>query len=156
MSQSAAAGTIQTVHWWIRAAYLQAAVLSALGHIYVMMRMSEESGALGFMGLMRRMCIPSFSLFPFGSNSATEILVNGPWLFLQWDHIIIGASSLSWAFILITNSKSPLVERLGKWTILFALLGGSLVLGTGPVVSFTLFLREGSLMHESLGIEKHV
>ena len=73
-------------------------------------------------------------------------LVSGPWLFLQYDLIIIALSSLSWAYVLVKD----LVHDIPLATIAIPLILAAfgLVLGPGTTVSLTLFWREGVLQQE--------
>ena len=72
-------------------------------------------------------------------------LVNGPWLFLQYDLIIIALSSISWAFILILRLSS--VHRTwGTSKLVPLFLVGTVILGSGATVALSLCCREGKLL----------
>ena len=122
----------------MRASYLLAAVSSALGHLYVVGRIvSSDNEAVNLV----RMYVP----FPFTGPAGTEtnIFVRGPWLFLQYDLIIISLSSLSWAFLLL--GQTPRGQRLSRKILGQIILAGSLTIGPGATVSLALFVREGQL-----------
>ena len=123
---------------WVRISYLLAAVSSALGHLYVAGRIfSSNSLAVSLV----RMYVP----FPFAGPAGMEdnIFVKGPWLFLQYDLIIISLSSLSWAFLLLKDT--PLCRRLSAGMLALALTAGSLTVGTGATVTLALLAREEQL-----------
>lgn len=126
------------VHWWVRASYLLAALSSTLGHLYVVGRIvRSDSEAVSFV----RMYVPFPITGPAGTN--TNIFVRGPWLFLQYDLIIISLSSLSWAFLLL--GPTPLGQRLSRPILGLIVLAGALTIGPGATVSLALFVREGQL-----------
>ena len=77
-------------HWWLHVSYLLAAVWSALGQLYVVSRIiSSHSEAVDFI----HMYVPFSLTIPKGTD--TKIFAQGPWLFLQYDFLIISLSSLS-------------------------------------------------------------
>ncbi|KAK9772338.1 hypothetical protein SCAR479_11038 [Seiridium cardinale] len=123
--------------WWVRAAYLQTCAISAVGHLYPTYKLlvAENPEIVN----LTRMYVPA----PFeGPSGVEDILVIGSWLFLQYDHIIISLSSLSWALVLLR--KTPL-DRIPTIVMILLLLVGSVVLGPGATVSLALYLREGHL-----------
>ena len=125
-------------YWWVRASYLLAAISSILGHLYVVGRIiRSDSEAVNFM----RMYMPFPVTGPAGTK--TNIFVRGPWLFLQYDLIIITLSSLSWAFLLL--GQTSLGQRVSRWILGLIILAGSLTIGPGATVSLALFVREGQL-----------
>lgn len=120
---------------WIRFSYLFAALSSATGHVYVAFRIatSNDSG----MSLLRMYVPKTFT----GIRDELK-LVDGPWLFLQYDLIIISLSSLSWAYILVSRlsaDKKPLVPL----SLIFLL--GFIGIGAGATVSLALYWREFEL-----------
>lgn len=124
-------------HEWIRASYMLAAASSASGHLYVLGRIfTSESSKVNLV----RMYLP----FPFaGLAQAEDIFVWGPWLFLQYDLIIITLSSISWAFFLLDNLRLP--QRSSRGTLALLLLAGCATIGPGATVSLALYIREGQL-----------
>ena len=161
-------------HWWVCASYILAASSSAAGHLYVMGRIirSRNNGPVNF----ARMYMPLSPITGHvgaGTNNTNDILIRGPWLFLQYDLIIISLSSLSWAFVLLLKllpeqtppvpvSVPPACIRgsqqqqqqqqrrrgsvLSRSVILaLILLAGSLTIGPGATVSLALFVRERRL-----------
>ena len=129
----------QLAVWWTRASYLMAAACSAISHLYAVASIISNHGSADLI----RAYIPS--LFR-GSSGMGDRLVSGPWLFLQYDLIIIALSSLSWAYLLVKD----LVHHVPFAMIALPLIltAGSLVLGPGTAVSVTLFWREGVLQQE--------
>lgn len=129
-----------TAAWWVRFSYLMAAVSSASGHLYTAgsLLLSTDPG----LGFLRVYCPLLFS----GPQGAQERLASGPWLFLQYDLIIISLSSLSWAYILVDRQleKHADVRKVLPVAILIA----ASVLGAGAVVSLALYWREGELQRK--------
>lgn len=123
--------------WWTRFAYLFAAASSALGHLYTFGSILTSSEPL--LTFVRTYVPFLFS----GPHGADQKLANGPWLFLQYDLIIISLSCMSWAYILVTRAL-PANESILRFLPIIFLLGG-VVLGPGAVVSLALFWREGAL-----------
>ncbi|KAK2624710.1 hypothetical protein QTJ16_005903 [Diplocarpon rosae] len=124
-------------HQWIRASYLLAAASSASGHLYVMAKvLTSKSSNVNLV----RMYVP----FPFAGPAPMEdILVWGPWLFLQYDLIIITLSSISWAFVLLDQLRpSP---RFSRGVLALFLAAGCTTIGPGATVSIALYIREGKL-----------
>ena len=120
---------------WVCFSYLLAATSSALGHWYVVNRLiGSDREAVGFV----RMYVP----FPFTgpTGTADNILAQGPWLFLQYDLIIIALSSLSWAFLLLRETGPG--RRLPRGVLQTILLVGSVIIGPGATVSLALLVRE--------------
>lgn len=126
-------------YWWVCVSYLLAAVLSALGHLYVVSRIiSSHHETTNFV----RMYVP----FPFVGPKGTEtnIYVRGPWLYLQYDVIIISLSSLSWAYLLLRQTS--LGQRFSQGGILqLIMLAGTIIFGPGATVSLALLVRESEL-----------
>ncbi|RYP90069.1 hypothetical protein DL770_003808 [Monosporascus sp. CRB-9-2] len=122
---------------WIRGSYLLAAVSSAVGHLYSVGRvLTSNDPSTNFV----RMYVP----FPFtGPAGVSDILIRGPWLFLQYDLIIIGLSSMSWAFILL--ARTPARQRPSKLTLVLLMLAGYVTIGPGATVSLALYAREKRL-----------
>ncbi|KAH8645855.1 hypothetical protein BGZ60DRAFT_535868 [Tricladium varicosporioides] len=126
---------------WTKASYILAATLSALGHLYVVFIMATTSdSALSF----KRMYVPFFFSEPEG---AVQKLANGPWLFLQYDLVIIVLSSLSWGFILVNRTLSNGSTIRLFLPLLMAL--GAMILGSGATVSLALLWRECALQQGS-------
>jgi hypothetical protein len=127
---------------WVKKSYLMAAICSALGHTYVILMISFSTDpSLEF----KRMYWPRFFTGPKGTED--NMLVNGPWLFLQYDFIIIALSSLSWAYILVLKTVKDLNQmHMVKLALFFAL--GTCILGAGTTVSLALYWRE----HERIKI----
>ncbi|KAK1979455.1 hypothetical protein LZ30DRAFT_596881 [Colletotrichum cereale] len=126
--------------FWVRFSYLLASFTSGLGHLYVMGRIiaSTDRTAVGFV----RMYVPF--LFSGPSGVGEDVFVYGPWLFLQYDLIIISSSSLSWAYFLLTGSGN-LAEPVSSRRALLSLLIGVWVIGPGATVSLALWYRESTL-----------
>lgn len=123
--------------WWTRFSYLLAALSSAAGHIYGMgsILVSTDPAMT-----ITRVYVPF--LFS-GPEGATQKLASGPWLFLQYDLIIISISCISWAYLLILRTLS-----CNTWTRIYLLIifmSSSAILGPGATVSLALFWREGYL-----------
>ncbi|KAF2137745.1 uncharacterized protein K452DRAFT_329092 [Aplosporella prunicola CBS 121167] len=125
---------------WLQASYVIAAMSSAVGHMYAFATLMLSSDPrLGFKGAY----VPSLFSGPPG---AALKLANGPWLFLQYDLIIISLSALSWAYLLVTPivGKESWVRNLLPLLIMVA----GFVFGAGTVVSVILFWREGKMQQE--------
>ncbi|KAI9684605.1 MAG: hypothetical protein M1822_005693 [Bathelium mastoideum] len=123
--------------WWTKASYLLGAVSSASGHIYAFgsLLMSSDP-AMTFI----KVYVPFLFAGPEG---ASLILARGPWLFLQYDLIIISTSCISWAYLLTTRC---LPRHAGIRSILpIMFLCGGVIFGPGAVVSLALFWRESQL-----------
>lgn len=122
---------------WIRASYLAAAIFSAAGHIYALAfaTLSSDPG-LSVAGLY----VP-FVRTAFGSER--DPLLNGPWLFLQFDLIIIAVASLSWVYLLLEDLVD--VQRITRGMLMLALSICSVIVGAGATVTIALFWREGLL-----------
>lgn len=128
-------------HHWICASYLLAATSSALGHLYVMSKIAtSENHAVDIV----RMYVPFLFTGPSGTS---DILVRGPWLFLQYDFIIISLSSLSWAFLVL----GPIYPKwhISAVTLALAMLISSVIIGPGGTVSIALLIRERYLPDQS-------
>ena len=87
------------------------------------------------------MYVPFLRTGPAGVGH--DVLIYGPWLFLQYDLIVIALSSLSWAYCLLAAGASPLVRP--KHRVFILLLIGTVILGPGATVSLALCYREGIL-----------
>lgn len=85
--------------------------------------------------------------FPFtGPAGVPDILVRGPWLFLQYDVIIFSVTSLTWVFFLLSRGpRGPPLSNLG---LALALTGSCITVGAGATVSLALYVREGLLLPE--------
>ncbi|KAJ5798324.1 uncharacterized protein N7503_007620 [Penicillium pulvis] len=115
-------------------AYGLAALSSTVGHLYAS-SVIFRSSVLEL--TWSRIYIPN--LF-HGPPDATKLLAKGPWLFLQYDLIIIALSSLSWVYVVAcrsSNRQSPV-----RLFLPFLLLIGQVILGTGATVSLVLLWRE--------------
>lgn len=125
--------------FWARSSYLLAAATSALAHLYVAGRLlaRRDGPAVSFV----RMYVPFLRTGPAGVGHA--VLIYGPWLFLQYDFVIIALSSLSWAYCLLTAGAAPVVQSKPRAFTL--LLVGAVTLGPGATVSLALCYREGML-----------
>ncbi|KAL7625334.1 hypothetical protein AAE478_004550 [Parahypoxylon ruwenzoriense] len=121
-------------HQWICASYVLAALASASGHLYVIGRIAlSDNQAVDVV----RMYVPFLFAGPSGT---TDIFVRGPWLFLQYDIIIISLSSLSWAFTLLGPIRPML--RMSSVTLALVMVTSSVVFGPGTTVSLALLVRE--------------
>ncbi|KAI1412755.1 hypothetical protein F5Y13DRAFT_162612 [Hypoxylon sp. FL1857] len=125
---------ISTAQKWIGISYILAALSSALGHLYTMGSVLCGPSPIA---TLRRMYVP----FPFsGPAGVTNIFTLGPWLFLQYDLIIIGLSSLSWAYIMLARVSNG--KGLSHGALALTMLVGSLTIGPGATVSLALLARE--------------
>ncbi|KAI0114569.1 hypothetical protein F4776DRAFT_638043 [Hypoxylon sp. NC0597] len=119
---------------WTGISYLLAALSSALGHLYTMGSVLTKPNPIA---TLTRMYVP----FPFsGPAGATDIFTLGPWLFLQYDLIIISLSSLSWAYIMLARASNG--KGLSHGSLALIMLVGSLTIGPGATVSLALLARE--------------
>jgi hypothetical protein len=125
---------------WTTISYALAGVSSAIGHIYAVSRVLNSSNAsTNFI----RMYIP----YPFtGPEGVHNLMMGGPWLFLQYDLIVISLSSLSWAFFLLTRTTSGVGISKSSLCMLMAI--GSFTVGPGATVSLALYMRE-RLLHKA-------
>lgn len=124
---------------WLRGTYLVAAILSGLGHLYVMARgiTTQESQAVSLI----HMYLP----FPSsGPSAVSAALVRGTWLFLQWDNVVITLASLLWASVLLSQTR--LMRKSNRSKILLLLITASVALGPGTAVTLTLYVRESHLV----------
>ncbi|KAK1621869.1 hypothetical protein BDP81DRAFT_466467 [Colletotrichum phormii] len=122
------------VRRWVLAAYLLSAAVSASGHLYTLvcvMSREEESTNLW------RMYVPLPGFLHGPDGPAANVLKRGPWLFLQYDLIIISLSSLLWAYSILSAHKST-----SEPPKILALLFGAFAVGPGATVSFILYTRE--------------
>ena len=123
--------------WWTKTSYLLAAVSSASGHIYAAWSLLVSSDpAMTFI----KVYVPFLFAGPEG---ASLTLARGPWLFLQYDLIIISTSCVSWAYLL-TKRCLPMDAGIRSVLPVIFLCGG-VVLGPGAAVSLALFWRENQL-----------
>ena len=125
--------------WWTRASYLMAAACSAVSHLYAVNSIVSNYGSADLI----RAYIPSLRRGPSGMD---DRLVSGPWLFLQYDLMIIALSSLSWAYVLVKDLVHDIAFPTIALPLIFA--GVGLVLGPGTAVSVPLFWREGIRQQE--------
>jgi hypothetical protein len=133
--------SVRDSYLWNRASYALAAVCSAVGHLLTVAKMlsSYADPRLGF----TRMYIP----FVFtGPAEATEILMRGPWLFLQYDLIIIVLSSVSWAFLLCNSALE--LKGLQQVKLGVCMIVGTVAIGPGATVSLVLLARENWIYRE--------
>jgi len=124
-------------HRWARTSFLLAAASSAIGHLYVKTVILTSTNCIY---RFTRMYVPSLSS---GPSKTTNVLVRGPWLFLQYDLIIISLSSLSWVYLLLRRLHYDGVPT--RIRLVAYLLLGTLTIGSGATVSLALFWREGQL-----------
>ena len=123
--------------WWTRATFLLAALSSAAGHLYTMFSILKSSDPCLEFG---RIYVPHLFTGPEGS---TKRLANGPWLFLQYDLLIIGLSSLSWAYLFVLKLIAQ--DKIGIIALFVAFVLGDAMIGPGATVSLALWWREGQL-----------
>lgn len=123
-------------HRLIHGSYLLAAICSTVTHVYVILK------ALWAADLrLWAMYVPNGFA---GTPGTDDILVRGPWLFLQYDLIIIAVSSLSWAFALLCHAfKGESSFSPGKAGLMMTV--GALTIGPGGTVSLALLARENQL-----------
>ncbi|TQV96356.1 hypothetical protein IF1G_04939 [Cordyceps javanica] len=128
-------------YFWVRSSYLLAATASGLGHLYVMIRVitSADKDSVGFV----RMYVP----FPFRGPAGVggDVFVYGPWLFLQYDFIVISLSSLSWVYFLLTAPRPSNARGISARILIVCLFLGSIIFGPGATVSVALWYRESIL-----------
>lgn len=136
----------QKSYRWVRAALLVAAASSAFGHLYVM-RVCLGSTDANLSAV--RMYVP---FFHNGPSNTSHILIRGPWLFLQYDLIIIAISSLSWAYALLHRLLPGGFQSRLKMIMFLGI--GALTVGPGATVSMALFWREGMLHKLRKSMEK--
>ena len=122
-------------HHWVGTSYLAAALFSAAGHIYALAiaTFSSDPG-LSVAG----MYVP-FVRTAFAGEA--DRLLNGPWLFLQFDFIIIAIASLSWVYLLLVDMMDT--QKISRGMLMLAFFVCSVVVGPGATVSVALFWREG-------------
>lgn len=126
--------------------YLLAAVVSVISHLYLIRNLLSNSGPVDMS--FPRLFLPRHI---HGNADVSDILVRGPWLFLQYDFIIIALSSLSWAYFLLTRVDEKLHT---KW--LWVLMSiGCIVVGPGAVASLALWWRE-RIIHAMLRIKEEL
>jgi hypothetical protein len=133
---------------WVQGSYLIAAAVSIVGHLYVFSRVFTAADH-DLVSITRM-----YSPFPFaGPAVVTEVLVRGPWLFLQWDNIIISLASSLWALVLLKQSAS--IRETSTGAVILAFVLGSVALGSGAAVALALYRREGHLPQKVEGEIKH-
>lgn len=126
----------RTSYVWTQGSLLLAAASSTIGHLYAKFYILKSAHRTD---RFVRMYVPwSWN----GSMTTPDILVHGPWLFLQFDLIIINLSSLSWAYLLCKLHCSVVSTQL---VLFFSILLGTLVVGPGATVSLALCWREAQL-----------
>lgn len=132
----------EEAHKWTLVSYLLALVSSTSGHLYVMYRVATSQNAATNLW---RMYVPANLV---RVENFQHILLEGPWLFLKYDFLIISLSSLSWTYYLLqhTSREEGKPGASSKLVLLLAMLFGSALLGPGAVVSLALFWRERSLV----------
>ncbi|KAK8115728.1 hypothetical protein PG984_012230 [Apiospora sp. TS-2023a] len=133
--------------WWVRFCLVLAAGLSAMAHIYTMVSIAQFP-SLGFASIY----VPNLLT---GPPDAHHRLANGPWLFLQYDLIIITTSCLSWAFCVTEPQLSAGNKWCSRMLLGLGLIAGTVLLGAGSVVSLVLFFRETSLQQQREAIDEH-
>jgi hypothetical protein len=125
---------------WLQFSYAFAAASSAAGHLYAVSTLLLSSDH-------RLTLVRVYIPFLFsGPEDAALKLANGPWLFLQYDLIIISLSCLSWAYILADRIIFG-QSRMRK-VLPLLVFGAGLVCGAGAVVSVVLIWREEILQRE--------
>lgn len=121
-----------TVSSIAKLSYLLAATMSAVSHYHMIWQVVSSSNA----GMSwTRMFFPRGV---HGPSDTADILVRGPWLFLQYDFLIIALSSLSWAFVLLYRADPQFNVAL----LSGGMVAGTLSVGAGATVSLALFWRE--------------
>ncbi|KAI6087582.1 hypothetical protein F4821DRAFT_258936 [Hypoxylon rubiginosum] len=128
----------QAYHW-TRTTYLLTAAMSGAGHLFTIWGiLKDDARSCSFVN----MYVP----WPFSSLSGGDegVLVYGPWLFLQYDFIIISLSSLSWAYFLL-ELDTPLRGAFSSWALALILLVGAVAIGPATTVSLALWYREMQL-----------
>ncbi|OTA96531.1 hypothetical protein M434DRAFT_373589 [Hypoxylon sp. CO27-5] len=123
-----------TTKKWTSISYLLAALSSAVGHLYTMGNVLSEPNPIA---TLTRMYVPFLFSGPAG---VTDIFTLGPWLFLQYDLIIISLSSLSWAYIMLARASNG--KGLSHGSLALIMLVGWLTIGPGATVSLALLARE--------------
>jgi hypothetical protein len=132
-------------HRWIKGTYALVAICSSAGHLFTTINVLGSDDHLS--RKLSRMYVPA--LFD-GPADASNILMRGPWLFLQYDLIIMSLSSLSWVFVLsVSMSEFTLFQQMRLWVFF---LIGVLVIGPGAVVSLVLSARE-QILYDRHGME---
>lgn len=124
----------RTAHYWVKATLLLVVGTSGITHLYVAQKtLGSSNDAVHLV----RMYLP----FPFtGPSGAEHILARGPWLFLQYDFLLIALSSLSWAFLQLRDL--PSTRRFSSGTLGVLLFIGGFAIGPGATVSIALLVRE--------------
>ncbi|KAI9785109.1 MAG: hypothetical protein M1816_000520 [Peltula sp. TS41687] len=132
MISPARAGRANADIGYVRGAYGFGAVLSALGHLYVL------RGILLSDSTIRQVYLPSTS--QPGMSSGEKILAQGATIFLQYDWMIINVSALLWSYLLVRKQ----VKRIKVSTCVAAVVVNAAV-GPGALVSGVLGWREGKI-----------
>ena len=131
--------------WWVKSVHLQTALVSAAAHIYVVYKVFAADNTNAESVNLARMYLPLPPDGPVGLEG-DEVVARGSWLFLQFDHVFISLSSLSWVLVLL--ERTPLKEKVGRGGLLLGLLVAGVLLGPGAAVSLALYFREGYLAGE--------
>ncbi|OTB00782.1 hypothetical protein M426DRAFT_324022 [Hypoxylon sp. CI-4A] len=134
---------IASAQRWTTISYILAALSSATGHLYTVKNILDAQDPLS---TFIRMYVP----YPFaGPEGAAHIFVKGPWLFLQYDLIIIGLSSVSWAFLELARASKG--KGLSRGSLLLLMTAGYLTIGPGATASLALLAREKILpLHDKI------
>ncbi|KAK2039665.1 hypothetical protein LZ31DRAFT_598653 [Colletotrichum somersetense] len=123
----------RAVRWWILVSYLLSAAVSASGHLYALGRvLSSKNESTNIW----RMYMPLPGLLHGPDGLAADVLKRGPWLFLQYDLVIISLSSLVWAYS-ISSVHNNTFQPVKILTILL----GAVAVGPGATVSLILCTR---------------
>ncbi|KAI0892642.1 hypothetical protein F4806DRAFT_505373 [Annulohypoxylon nitens] len=128
----------QSGYFWTSTAYLTAAIMSGVGHLYTVWKIATNGDSGGVFG---NMYVP----WPLGALSGgQDVFVFSPWLFLQYDYVIISLSSLSWVYYLL--QIAPQHRKPSPQALALVLLLGSVTFGPGTTVSLALWYREAKLL----------
>ncbi|KAI1101538.1 hypothetical protein F4804DRAFT_315586 [Jackrogersella minutella] len=128
---------IDIAHKWASISYLLAALSSAAGHLFTVGSVLAGNKPIS---TLVRMYVPMTSS---GPNGGENIFMSGPWLFLQFDLIIISLSSVSWAFFVLRKELNG--KSLSNSSLALIMTAGSLTIGPGATVSLALLAREKML-----------
>ncbi|KAK2057596.1 hypothetical protein LY76DRAFT_617067 [Colletotrichum caudatum] len=129
----------RAVRRWILASYLLSAAVSASGHLYALGRvLSSENESTSIW----RMYVPFPGLLHGPDGLAADVLKRGPWLFLQYDLVIISLSSLVWAYSISSAHNNN--NNTFRPARVLAILLGAVAVGPGATVSLVLCTRQAS------------
>lgn len=124
-----------SAHMWAIFSYALGGIVSLAGHVFLLATVAAS-------GLDPvRMFVPYMLK---GPADTPDILVKGPWLFLQYDFLIIAISSLSWVYMLLLRLNRSDVGL--PFVLTLPMLVGSVILGPGSVVALGLIWREVQFM----------